>query len=98
MRPAWPRGGFVCAMAICFVTVAPAAMAGSSQMFPVRSHLVPAVVAAAFILPALMAGVASVLKRIGRSPVALVGLCLFAVGAAALVAYVNPTLLTALRV
>ena len=74
-----------------------AAFAAPGQLFPVPSHLVPMVVAAAFMLPAAMAGVLSVMRRAGRGRGAIVGAGL-AVAAIAAVAFIDPGLLTARRV
>ncbi len=74
------------------------AAAAGGQMFPVGSHLVAVVVAAAFILPAGIAGVASLVKRAGRSPAGLLGVGLLAIGAVAVVALANPGMLASLRV
>ena len=75
-----------------------ATFAGLPRIFPVQSSLVPMVVAAAFILPAAMAGVLSLLRRAGRSIGPVLGLGLGVVAAAAYAAYANPNLLAALRI
>jgi hypothetical protein len=74
------------------------ASAASGQMFPVGSNLVAVVVAAAFILPAGIAGFVSVVKRASRTPAGLLGVGLLAVGTVAVVALANPGLLSSLRV
>lgn len=74
------------------------AIAANGQMFPVGSHLVPIVVAAAFILPAALAGLGSLVKRCRANPAAFLGLGLLAVGALALAAIANPQLLAGVRV
>lgn len=83
-RNTW-RGAFTAAVAYALVDAVPAS-AAQGGMFPVQSHLVPFVVAGAFILPAAIAAVTSGLKRIARSPTALVGAGLAALGAVALAA------------
>jgi hypothetical protein len=85
------------AVVISAATGAPA-LARSAQLFPVPSHLVPAAVVAAFILPAAMAVVTSGLKRIGRSPVRLFGLGLLAAAGVTALAYTRPGLLAGLGV
>ena len=101
LRPG-PSGPMIgaCAMIVMAATAAGGgeAAAASAQMFPVGSHLVPVVVAMAFILPAGIAGLASVMKRVGRSPAGLLGAGLLAIGAVAVVALANPGLLAGLRV
>lgn len=73
------------------------ALAAPPQLFPVQPHLVPVVVAAAFILPAAMAGFLSVMRRLGRAGGAVLGAGLLVVALAAVAAYVQPDLLLALR-
>ena len=75
-----------------------AAFAGLPQVFPVQSSLVPVVVAAAFILPAAIAGVLSLLRRAGRSMGPVLGLGLVVAGAAAYAAYADPNFIAALRI
>lgn len=82
----------------CWLARDGVAIAANGQMFPVRSHLVPVVVVAAFILPAAFAGVGSLAKRYRASPAALLGLGLLAVGALALAAIANPHLLAGVRI
>ncbi len=72
--------------------------AGLPRVFPVQSGLVPMVVAAAFILPAAIAGVFSLLRRVGRLVGPVMGLGLATAVAAAYAAYADPNLLVALRV
>jgi hypothetical protein len=74
------------------------ASAANAQMFPVGSNLVAVVVAAAFILPAGIAGGVSVVKRAARTPAGALGVGLLAVGTIAVVALANPGLLSSLRV
>jgi hypothetical protein len=74
------------------------AHAGNAHVFPVPSHLVAGAVVAAFILPAAIASVLSVIRRIGRSPIGLLGLCVVAGGALAAIGYVNPDLIASLRI
>ncbi|MEZ5853715.1 MAG: hypothetical protein R3D67_02820 [Hyphomicrobiaceae bacterium] len=74
------------------------ALAAAPQVFPVSSGLVPLVVAAAFILPALLAATWSSMKRTTGRMAPVLGAALFlgvAIGAAA---YVRPDLLAALRI
>ncbi|MDX2155778.1 MAG: hypothetical protein SFW09_04630 [Hyphomicrobiaceae bacterium] len=75
----------------------PAVAASAQQLFPVRSGLVPLVVAATFMLPALLAGVLSVARRAARSP-GVLGLGALVAAAAALLLYARPDLLTVFRV
>lgn len=92
-----PRVGAI-GLTFCLASLWPAsALAGSAQAFPVPSHLVPAAVAAAFILPAAAASVSSILRRVGRSRARRLGLSLLAAGAFAALAYVNPDVLATLR-
>jgi|LNFM01.1.fsa_nt_gb hypothetical protein len=74
------------------------ALAASGQMFPVGSNLVAVVVAAAFILPAGIAGFVSVVKRAARTPAGVLGVGLLAIGTVAVLALANPGLLSSLRV
>lgn len=100
VRDYWPSRLIVAvclASAATIVTGGPAS-AGGGQMFPVGSHLVAVVVAAAFILPAGIAGVVSVVKRAARTPAGLLGVGLLAIGAVAVLALANPGLLSSLRV
>ncbi len=70
-------------LVIAAVTASPAmALAGSGSIFPVDQTLVPVVVAAAFLLPALVAGVVSALLRLARSRMGLLGITVLAIGAA----------------
>lgn len=75
-----------------------AAITGLPQLFPVQSSLVPVVVAAAFILPAAVAGVLSVLRRATHALGPVLGLGLIVAGAAAVAVYADPTLIAALRI
>ena len=72
------------------------ANAATPQIFPVKSHLVPVLVAAVFMLPATFAGCLSLMRRVGR------GRAIAGVGVAAAVVWValygEPSWLTALRV
>ncbi len=74
------------------------ALAGLPQVFPVQSSLVPVVVAAAFILPAAIAGVLSLLRRAGRAMGPVAGLGVVVAVAAAFAAYADPTLIAAFRI
>ena len=58
------------------------ANAGSGGVFPVDQTLVPIVVAAAFLLPALVAGVVSALLRVVRNRLGLLGAAVVVIGAA----------------
>jgi len=101
MRLALPRsrrGGMGLLSLIAAQLAAYPAFAGNAQLFPVSSHLVPAAVVAAFILPAAAAGCVWTMRRVTRSRVGLVGLGLVAGGAIAVLAYVNPAVLAGLRV
>jgi ABC-type glycerol-3-phosphate transport system permease component len=59
------------------------AFAASSQPFPVPSHLVAAAVVAAFMLPAALAGMTPVAKRVRRSRFGLLGVALLIISAVA---------------
>jgi hypothetical protein len=74
-------------LVIAAMAASPAmALAGSGSIFPVDQTLVPVVVAAAFLLPALIAGVVSALLRLARSRMGLLGITVLAIGAALAVA------------
>ena len=79
------------------VMQAGSAMAAAPQVFPVKPHLVPVLVAAVFVLPAGLAGFLSALRRLrqARSGVWAAGLLLAAVAAVAM--YAEPQLLASLR-
>ncbi|MGE0765947.1 MAG: hypothetical protein AB7L90_05750 [Hyphomicrobiaceae bacterium] len=81
---------------IALATACEASAAGP-QLFPVPSHLVPAAVVAAFILPAAMAVAISVMKRARRSAGGLLGLGVVGVGAIVALAYTHPGLWAVLR-
>ncbi len=93
----WPSlAGMAIAVLTASFGMALPAEAATRGLFPVQSHLVPAVVAATFILPAALAGVLSAMRRLQRSPGKLLGLLLIAMGAAGAILYVNPGLLATL--
>lgn len=68
------------------------AVAASVQLFPVKPSLVPVVVAAAFILPAFIASLMSVLRRAGLVLGSVLGFGLLAVMAMVVTAYLDPNL------
>ena len=74
------------------------AEAGTSRLFPVQQHLVPALVALVFMLPALLAGALSALSRLGRGTGTVVGVGLAGLCALAVAVYLDPRLIDALRV
>jgi len=88
----------VCVAMAASVLAGGEALAASGQLFPVGSNLVAVVVAAAFILPAGIAGFVSVVKRASRTPAGLLGVGLLAIGTVAVLALANPGLLSSLRV
>lgn len=72
---------------IAAMTASPGlASAHSAGVFPVDQTLVPVVVAAAFLLPALVAGVVSALWRMARSRMGLLGIAVLVIGTALAVA------------
>lgn len=73
------------------------AEAALPQVFPVKPGLVPAVVAATFVLPAAAAGVLSIVRRIGRATGPVAGIALLIVVALAVVVYVDPNMMAAVR-
>ena len=74
------------------------AQAASGQLFPVKPSLVPMVVAAAFVMPALMAAVWSVVKRWSRQVHPVLGVGVLATLVAVVLAVSRPELLSALRI
>ena len=100
MRLAPPRtwwGAIGLAVCTSLLTGSPA-QAGGAHAFPASPHLVAAVVATAFVLPAAIASVLSVLRRVSRSPIGLLGLCVAVGGGLAVLGYVNPNLVAGLRI
>ncbi len=95
--PIGPARLLVGAAALTLAATAPSLAAGP-QVFPVKSAFVPVVVAAAFIMPALVAGTWSSMKRsAGRMAPALA--VALAIGlAAGVTAYARPDLLSVLRI
>lgn len=91
-----PGRSLVVALALGFAG-STGALAAPAQLFPVQPHLVPVVVAAAFILPAAMAGFLSVMRRLGRAGGAMLGAGLIMAALAVGATYVQPSLLAALR-
>jgi hypothetical protein len=55
-------------------------------------------VVAAFILPAAISSILSVLRRASRSPAGRIGLCLAGGGVLAAIGYANPDLIAGLRI
>jgi hypothetical protein len=96
MRLALRRTSAVAVGLISVLGIAPIAptFAASSQVFPVPSHLVAAAVVTAFMLPAALAGMTSIAKRIRRSRFGLLGVVLVVIGALAAAAYINPGFLS----
>ncbi len=87
---AWWRGALLSIGAL--VWLCQPALAASAQLFPVKPSLVPAVVAAAFVLPAFIASVLSVLRRAGLVMGSVLGMGLVAATAMIVAAYVDPNL------
>ena len=101
MRSMWGRCAGLALAAVMAVGVVGAdnsAVAADAQLFPVHSSLVPVVVAAVFVLPALMAASMSVMRRAARSAGPVLGIGLLVVAAAAVVVLVRPELLASIRV
>ncbi|MGE0699858.1 MAG: hypothetical protein AB7O57_12245 [Hyphomicrobiaceae bacterium] len=69
---------------VAVATAAGEASAAADQLFPVKQHLVPVVVAATFILPAAIAGIMSMLRRLGVARLTAVAVGLLAVGGLAM--------------
>ena len=83
---------------VLFATAASPLLAAAPQVFPVKSGVVPLVVAAAFILPALLAATWSGMKRSAGRTARVFGLFLFLGAAVGAAAYIKPDLLAALRI
>jgi hypothetical protein len=81
------------------IVLSPAsAFASGAQVFPVPTSWVPLVVAAAFMLPALAASVLSLMRRGVRRAGPVASAALVMAAAAVAVAYLQPQLLSALRI
>lgn len=88
---------FALAMLIGGVTPVSAGPA-VGQVFPVPGHLVPLLVAAVFMLPAVAAGFVSLVLRLGGKRSRLVSALLLATVIAMTVAWVRPDLALNLKV
>jgi hypothetical protein len=83
--------------ATLMVAMSSAAAAAEAHFFPVSPHLVPAVVAAVFVLPAAIGCLASGARRAGRAIGPVLGMGLIVAAIAVITAYVDPSLLKVLR-
>lgn len=72
--------------------------ASAAQVFPVTGSLVPVAVAAAFVLPALVAGVLSLLRSAALRLGPTMGIVLLCTVGVAVAALLFPDLVAALRV
>lgn len=74
------------------------AYAAGSQVFPAQPHLVPLVVAAVFVLPAAIAGIMSGFHRLWRRPSPTLWISLLSTAVIVAFAYMQPQLLSAIKI